>query len=217
MKKRLFFSLFLCVFLIKTLVPEGSSILFLPQAGAESWFPTWQETPSPSPSPDETGRFSFRNGITWLMSPEEVKAAETGLQTEERSQANWSVVYSVGRVEVSRFFADLVYIFRDRQLYMILYAFAPGETATTFAYLAEAISSVHGSRTRGEALEVVSLMDQVYPGMYTTDALSDLWAWVKPDGTRIFLYKQSNASFSILYVSPDSLLSGNGAYATNGL
>ena len=99
----------------------------------ESWFPTWQSTPTPSPSQTaDRSSFQFRGGVGWRMNPEEVKARETGLQIEERSQGEWTVVYSVNRVEVSRFFADLVYIFRNQQLNMILYAFDPAESASSY-------------------------------------------------------------------------------------
>lgn len=184
----------------------------------ESWFPTWQSTPTPSPSQTaDRSSFQFRGGVGWRMNPEEVKTRETGLQMEERSQGEWTVVYSVNRVEVSRFFADLVYIFRNQQLNMILYAFDPAESASSYFYLTEAIGKVYGERKQGEPLEVVSLMDRVYPGMYTSGSLSDVWVWQPESGTRIYLYRQAGSSFSILYASPDSWLTGSQDYVTTGL
>lgn len=196
----------------------AAGMLLSASGGAgEGWFPTWQSTPTPSPLQPDGTVFSFRGGVRWGMSPEEVRGAETGVQMEERSQAEWSVLYSVSRVEVSRFFADLVYIFQQQKLNMILYAFDPAEPAGSYAYLAGALSNVYGERLAGEGAEVVALMDRVYPGMYTVDTLSDVLTWQRGDGTRVFLYRQRGGSFSVLYASPDSWLTDNGVYITSGL
>ena len=153
-------------------------------AAGEGWFPTWENTPTPAPTAPSDGTFTFRNSIHWAMSPEQVReATETGIQMEERSQESWSVLYSVGRVEVSRFFADLVYIFQDRQLNMILYAFDRGEPQSSYTYLTGALGSVYGEPEKAETSEVVNLMERVYPGMYTADGLSQVNAWTAADGS----------------------------------
>ena len=186
-------------------------------AAAEGWFPTWENTATPAPSAAPSGGFTFRGGVTWDMAPEAVREKETGQQMEERSQDKWSVLYSVGRVEVSRYFADLVYIFYDRQLQMILYAFDKGETTNSFLYLTGALSAVYGDTKAAEAAEVVSLMERVYPGMYTTETISDVHAWQTADGTRVFLYHQAGGSFSILYGAPGTALPAGGEFNTSGL
>ncbi len=190
-------------------------------AAGEGWFPTWENTPTPAPTmmpASSDSGFTFRNGIRWSMTPEDVRAAmgET-VQMEERSQENWSVLYSVGRVEVSRLCADRVFIFRDRQLNMILYAFDRSEPQSSYTYLTGALGSVYGENQTAEASEVVALMDMVYPGMYTADGISGVNSWMAADGTRIYLYRQNGASFSVLYASPAAGLPAGGTYITNGL
>ena len=192
-------------------------ILFISGAAAEGWFPTWENTATPAPESGSAGGFSFRGGVTWDMAPEAVREKESGLQMEERSRDSWSVLYSVSRVEVSRFFADLVYIFHDQQLQMILYAFDKGESKNSFLYLTGALGAVYGEGRDGEAEEVVSLMERVYPGMYTLEGIQDVHAWQVKDGTRIYLYRQEAGSFSVMYAAPGTALPDNGVYVTNGL
>ena len=186
-------------------------------AAAEGWFPSWENTATPAPEAGTNGGFSFRGGVSWDMTPEAVREKEKGLQMEERSRDSWSVLYSVNRVEVSRFFADLVFIFHERQLQMILYAFDKGESKNSFLYLAGALGAVYGDTREGEAEEVVSLMERVYPGMYSLEGILDVHAWQVMDGTRIYLYRQEGGSFSVLYAAPGTALPENGVYVTNGL
>ena len=158
-------------------------------ASAEGWFPDWQNAATPTPGPETTGGFRFRGGVTWEMNPEAVREKENGLQMEERSQESWSVLYSVNRVEASRFFADLVYIFYNQKLQMILYAFDKAESKNSYLYLTGALSAVYG----------------------------ETHAWQVSDGTRIYLYHQEGGSFSVLYAAPGTSLPENGVYITNGL
>ena len=190
-----------------------AAFLLIQSAVGEGWFPGWQTTPAPTPE----NTFLFRGGVTWGMSPETVRETEADLQMEERSQENWSVVYPVNRVEVSRFFADLVYIFYQRQLRMILYAFDQNEKATGFSYLTGALSSVYGECEEASSADVVQWMDPVYPGMYAEEEMRQVRTWYAPDGTRIYLYYQNASAFSILYVSPGAGLPSDGVYNTNGL
>ena len=186
-------------------------------ASAEGWFPDWQNAATPTPGPETTGGFRFRGGVTWEMNPEAVREKENGLQMEERSQESWSVLYSVNRVEASRFFADLVYIFYNQKLQMILYAFDKAESKNSYLYLTGAMSAVYGETHDAESAEVVGLMERVYPGMYTLEGISDVHAWQVSDGTRIYLYHQEGGSFSVLYAAPVTSLPENGVYITNGL
>ena len=199
----------LCLLAAMTVLVSG--------AAAEGWFPDWQATSTPAPTKGAADGFRFRGGVGWEMAPEDVRETEGGLQMEERSQESWSVLYSVNRVEVSRFFADLVYIFHDRKLQMILYAFDKAESENSFLYLTGALGAVYGETREAESAEVVGLMERVYPGMYTLSGISDVHAWQAGDGTRIYLYRQEGGSFSVLYASPGTALPADGVYVTNGL
>ena len=70
----------------------------------------------------EKKAFSFRNGITWGMKPEEVQAAEN-TETDIRTSSEWAVMLTAEPVSVSRFTADLVYMFYQNALRMITYEF----------------------------------------------------------------------------------------------
>ena len=90
-------------------------------AGAETMtdMRSWFSIPTATPAPDA---FRFRDGIRWGMNPQQVKALETE-QMSERSAQNWSIMLTDAKVSVSRFSADLVFMFRDNCLLMILYEF----------------------------------------------------------------------------------------------
>ena len=160
--------------------------------------------------------FSFRNNVRWNMTSQQVQAAE-GLAMVERSQGEWKVLYPQNRVEVSRFFADLVYIFYRDQLKLIMYEFDPSEPETTFQYLLKALESVYGETTAVSAEDIVGIMDLFYPGRYRTEALNRVTGWKTTDQTSVFLYYYSEKAFAILYASPDIGLTGETDCATNGL
>jgi len=103
------------------------SVLTMPYSGAEQAAPSiWEmlgvgtttevptETPQPTvtPSPDA---FRFRDGIRWGMNPQQVKALES-VNMVERVLQDWAIMVTTEKVAVSRFTADLVFIFRQEQL-----------------------------------------------------------------------------------------------------
>ena len=160
--------------------------------------------------------FSFRGGVRWGMSQAEIQQLE---QTDmvERSQDGWSVLYTTSQVEVSRFQADLVYMFFQNQLRMITYDFGQDGNAASYTYLRGALSSVYGETREPGAEEVVRLMDQIYPGYYTVSLLNQVCGWTAPDGTTVYLYYYGEGTYAILYAGPDNSSAGAGGYQTNGL
>ncbi len=165
--------------------------------------------------PSGTG-FVFRGGITWGMAPEQVQAAEN-TEMIERSQDEWSVLYSRQKVSVSRFTADLVFMFHRAGLKMITYDFGPDAGAGSYGYLTGALSSVYGDSDLPEGTEIVRVMDRIYPGYYTPDRLKEIRGWTAADGTRVYLYYYGESAYAILYVSPDTAGAGDGVYVTDGL
>ncbi len=160
--------------------------------------------------------FQFRGGIRWDMTPEQVQAAEPQPMIE-RSQEQWSVMYTQSGVDVSRFHADLVFMFQLRQLKMITYDFGTGKTAADFGYLSGALSAVYGEQAEPEAMEIVNTMDRIYPGYYTEERLNHVQGWTAADGTRIYLYYYAEDAFAVLYVCPDMAQAGREGYVTDGL
>ena len=178
------------------------------------------ESAVPNPWKAETaataGSFQFRGGITWGMTAEQVQQLE---QTPmiERTQEQWAVLYTQNRVEVSRFTADLVFMFRENSLKMITYDFGTGAGDSSYGYLVGALSDVYGEGTAPESSQIVALMDQIYPGFYTADGLKNPHEWVAADGTVIYLYYYADGAYAILYAGPEMTIPGSGHYNTNGL
>ena len=114
--KRTAFWLMICILLLSVSVAGAE--------GIRDWFGiTMTDTAStPTPAPNA---FRFRDGIRWGMNMNQVRALETEPMTE-RSMQNWSIMLTDGRVVVSRFTADLVFMFREDRLMMISYEFPQG-------------------------------------------------------------------------------------------
>ena len=166
--------------------------------------------PTATPSPEA---FRFRDGIRWGMNREQVKALEYEKMTE-RSMQDWSVMLTDEKVAVSRFTADLVFMFREDRLLMISYEFQKQAAKDNFEYLQVALGSLYGEPEAADPLSIKALMDAVNPDRYRTDLIRDAAVWKTADGTSIYLYYYSTDAFAILYVCPEL---GNRIYQTNGL
>ena len=168
-----------------------------------------QETAVPA------GAFSFRNGVTWNMSREQVRATES-IDLTDRSNGSWSILYPLQRVDVSRYQADLVYMFENDALKMITYDFGNTGSAADFLYLAGALDSVYGEHTEPDASVVVGIMDRIYPGYYTTDRIHNIRGWISGEDTWIYLYYYAEKAYGILYVNAGAGAPAGG-YNTTGL
>ncbi len=175
--------------------------------GIRDLFQAPEITATPAPN-----AFRFRNGIRWGMNTQQVKALETEPMTERTMQA-WAVMLTDGKVSVSRFAADLVFMFRDDRLMMISYEF-PKALADDFLYLSGALSSVYGEKAEADPLKIKALMDAINPNYYETEKITQAYGWNNPDGTVIYLYYYSAEAFAIMYASPEI---GSRIYQTNGL
>lgn len=202
-----------------------SFIMMLGAACADETIPSiWQvlgvgvtteaptETPQPTitPSPDS---FRFRDGIRWGMNPLQVKALESENMVERVLQ-DWAVMVTTEKVAVSRFTADLVFIFRQEQLKMIIYEFQRQDADSDFQYLTGALCSLYGEQKEADPSMVRVLMDAVNPGRYQADGLTQAYGWLLSDGTAVFQYRYAKDSFGVMYVAPEL---GGGLYQTNGL
>ena len=170
------------------------------------------ETPQPTTTPSPEA-FRFRDGIRWGMDPQQVKALES-VNMIERVLQDWSIMVTTEKVAVSRFTADLVFIFRQGQLKMIVYEFQRQNPETDFRYLTGALCSLYGEQKDTDPAVVRVLMDAVNPGRYTAEGLTRAYAWVTADGTAVFQYQYAPDSFGVMYAAPEL---GGGLYQTNGL
>ena len=170
------------------------------------------ETPQPTitPSPDA---FRFRDGIRWGMNLQQVKALESENMVERVLQ-DWAIMVTTEKVAVSRFTADLVFIFRQEQLKMIIYEFQRQNIESDFQYLTGALCSLYGEQKEEDPSMVMILMDAVNPGRYKADGMMKAYSWALPDGTAVFQYQYAADSFGVMYAAPEM---GGGLYQTNGL
>ncbi len=173
-------------------------------------------TPVPQPT-EQVPAFTFRNGIGWNMNTEQVHSLEV-TPMNERTSGEWSVMMTAEKVAVSRFTADLVFIFRQNQLRMITYEFNnSSDSVISFYYLIGALESKYGKSQDAEPQTVKNLMDRIDPNHYRTDRMRQVHAWKDKDGTGIYLYYFDTDRFAILYASPELSAPGGGEYDVNGL
>lgn len=170
----------------------------------------------PEESAVPAGTFQFRNGAEWGDNASAVQEKE-GQAMIERKQGDWAILYTQSRVEVSRYFADLVYMFYQDRLRMITYDFGTDSGSGSFGYLTGALTSVYGEMSEAEAGDVIRVMDQIYPGYYSESLVTGVKQWTADDGTLIYLYYYAAEAFAILYVSPSAGIPGGGQYITTGL
>ena len=172
-------------------------------------------TPAPQAT-EQIPAFTFRNGIGWNMSTEQVSTLETA-PMNERTSGDWSVMMTAEKVAVSRFAADLVFIFRQNQLRMITYEFNyNNDSVISFYYLIGALEFKYGKSQDAEPQIVKNLMDRIDPNHYRTERIQQVHAWTDKDGTGIYLYYFDTDRFAILYASPE-LSAPGGGYDVNGL
>ena len=194
---------FLCLILVLMLC----CLLGTSQAGGV--IPNLRDTPTPEPAAQV---FSFRGGIRWDMSREQVKTLES-VQLVEQNREDWSILVPVSRVEVSKFTADLVYIFYNDRLKVITYDFGAGGSDEDYQYLTSALDFVYGTHQEPAAADIKGVMDQIYPGYYSEESLLNRRGWKAGADTLIYLYYYSEKAWAILYVNAGSVPN----YVTTGL
>jgi len=199
---------------MKKMTALFSVLLFICLAGAAAAQETLQ-TPAyfgPTATPGQI-IFRFRDGIRWGMTPEQVKILEPEEMTE-RSRLNWTVMMTREKVAVSRFTADLLFMFRDSRLQIIAYEFQRQTSSSDFRYLTGALKTVYGEYTAADPLIISTLMDGINPNHYRLDRIEEAICWRTGDGTSVYQFFYGSDSFAVLYVSGDL---GTGQYQINGL
>ena len=211
------FSVFISLMIITCAVFSGAcaeqaapSIWELLGVGTATEAPTMTPQPTVTPSPDA---FRFRDGIRWGMNPQQVKSLES-VNMVERVLQDWSIMVTTEKVAVSRFTTDLVFIFRQEQLKMIVYEFQRKDADADYQYLTGALCSLYGEQKEADPAMIKVLMDAVNPGRYQADKLTKANGWLTSDGTAVFQYQYAPDSFGVMYVAPEL---GGGLYQTNGL
>ena len=163
----------------------------------------------------EKKAFSFRNGITWGMNPQQVAVIEN-VPMEQAFSSEWSILLTSSQVSVSRFSADLVYIFRQEALRMIPYEFKTDCSTLNFQYLTGALCSLYGESREANPAVIKGWMDRVYQNYYNQNLIHNATEWSAEDGTYIYLYYVTENTYAILYVCPNQG-GGGSSYNTDGL
>ena len=163
----------------------------------------------------EKKAFSFRNGVEWGMNPQQVAAIEN-VPMEQRTSSDWAVMLTAEPVSVSRFTADLVYIFYQNALRMITYEFQTDCSTLNYQSLAGALSSLYGESKDANTVIIKSWMDRIYQNYYNQELMHDARVWTTEDGTTVYLYYFTGEMYAILYICPGSDSPG-ADYETNGL
>ena len=164
---------------------------------------------------EEKKPFSFRNGITWAMNQQQVSLIEN-IPMKQSSSSEWSVLIPESQVQVSRFYADLVYIFRQDALRMITYEFTKDCSMLNYQYLTGALCSLYGENREADAAVIKGWMDRIFPNHYAQEQIHEAREWTAEDGTSIFQYYYTAENYAILYICPTTN-GGNAGYDTNGL
>ena len=149
------------------------------------------------------------------MNQQQVSLIEN-IPMKQSSSSEWSVLIPESQVQVSRFYADLVYIFRQDALRMITYEFTKDCSMLNYQYLTGALCSLYGESREADATVIKGWMDRVYPNHYQLELIQRAAEWTTEDGTSIYLYYFTDKNYAILYVCPTSG-GNNSGYDTNGL
>lgn len=163
----------------------------------------------------ESQAFRFRNGILWNMSPEQIYQLEPA-PMEKYSSGEWSVMLTSEPVNVSRFTADLIFMFKEDTLQMITYEFQSDGSTLNYQYLTGALCAVYGQSKTAEPALIKGLMDQIYPGRFDMKLIKNPFSWTHEDGTLVLQYYYSADQYAILYVNPN-ILQNHSGYETEGL
>ena len=146
--------------------------------------------------------FTFRNGITWASTVEEVQQLEQQVDDEEadssKNGAFTGLVFTNKRV--SDYAGTLIFLFKDDVLQLISYDLSDfGEP--DFLHLLAALKTVYGPSTMVEAGAAFRLIDAAAPGARQLEDFSDAQGWALTDGTQILTGYYSSGSIYVLYLN----------------
>lgn len=154
-----------------------------------------------------TQPFTFRNGITWGMSPEEVAATEEGEPLSTKLDTGEILIYENSRV--SKYPSQLGFYFISGKLVMSIYV-PENPNEEMLNTLRKAYDTRYGEEAEADPAACHAVMDRVNPGYYTEEQVAafPMYRWVAEGDTEIWMVFENPAAegqIGILYVSPDML------------
>lgn len=172
-----------------------------------------EEVTAKDVSKNDIFAFSFRNGITWDSTPEQIAIAEN--RNSEPVKINDWLLYMYNNIAVSNFRGDLHFVFSDENLLLAYYTFYRNPLSEDeLLYLTEALISKYGQPSRPDMERLNVLMNAVEVAEYT---ISNLRNWQLDDGTYVAQFCIDNETDCIMYFNEAKMLRVRGIYNTAGL
>ena len=120
--------------------------------------------------------FNFRNGVRWEMTPEQVTACEGAEPDVSREEGTQTGVQYL-KVGVSKYSAQLIYMFRDNQLKLAMYGIAD-TTEDDYAYLDNALVSLYGAHADMDGTVVIEAVSAIPLNREEARAYLNDGAWI---------------------------------------
>ncbi len=159
-------------------------------------------TPAPAPATDVPGvgsdsSFTFRNGLHWGMTPEEVLATEKKLAFQSEQPVSDRVIGRILTVKLSKFDVRGVYFFVDNQLAAVEFFYVGSQNGDA-TYLGNALQSVYGE-TEKNAPVLKQLATAIIAVRGKLDGYANAaYSWLLPSGTAIQLF-DLGGGFDLFY------------------
>ena len=160
---------------------------------------------------EEAATFSFRNGVMFGMSEEEIKKIEADynqvdLESWESTEISaWQVL--LANTKVSSYDSNLMYFFTNDQMEAAFYDFSSFDEDNPFNAIAAALSEEYGEKESIEPKEIIKLMDYFSPGFYSESDIKSPYVWYQ-DGVNVYQFYYDNNddvsddNFAICYFNP---------------
>ena len=158
---------------------------------------------------EESTRFSFRNGISFGMSEEEL------IQTEEKQNQvdktswhsgvvnNWRVIMTLDtKVKVSSYEALISYYLADNKMEVAAYGFFNNVNETMYDTISKAVTAVYGEGKPVTAKEIMTRMDCIVTDESIESEISHGFIW-ELENVVIYQYYLGDDSFILLYTNPN--------------
>ena len=159
---------------------------------------------------EEAFVFSFRNGVTWESTWDEVIQAENASDYYEPN-AN---CINFPKVLVSNYSSALRYVFEDEQLVSIYYCLVYDWDQDDYSYLTEALTYKYETPSPASPERLLTLMNCIDES--DDYEINELTNWAMEDGTYIAIFKMDGQPY-IMYFNEEKLLRLSGVYNTSGL
>lgn len=147
--------------------------------------------------------FTFRNGITFGLSVEQLVQAESGDPDTWHSMAlsHWQVISPPDKITYADREAALLFFMIEDQMELIAYDFMSADSEEDYNAVCEALSAEFGENQPVSSAEVAQLMDCFSPGFYKEDDITSSVFWAQ-EGVKVLQFCYQEGSFVVMYMNP---------------